>query len=558
MLLKLLQFYHREIEGPKFFILLVSFVVAGANGLLITTINTALAQRQQGAVDPMQMLIFVGCLACVLGGGYFTIYKATEIIGRMMHKLRNRIADRIAESSTRNIESFGEGRLYANIAHDIERVGAGALRLVSVAQSAVLVTFCFVYIGWLSPVAIVIILSTTALAVGVFLVSRARAHAYVDEISRSESVFFAALKDLLSGIKEIRLHDRKRDEVRHDVRVLSQQRQTFYARTELLFYRANIISQAAIFAVMAGLIFVPGDFIASGTLVHYQVVTAVLFAISPLTQILDFFGPAIRASVSLDTLMLLDEALKAEERHYDTAAATEPEEFRELRLDHVTMRYSDDNTDFVMGPVDLSLKSGETLFIMGGNGSGKTTLLKILCGLYYPDEGVVSLNGEPVDRLSVWRLRRLFSAVFSDFHLFNKLYGLTENELAAANDYLERVEMAGKTAVEDGRFTKIDLSSGQRKRLALVTLMMEDRPIAIFDEFAADQDPEFREKFYRSILPELKSIGKTVIAITHDDAYQDCCDILVKMDKGKIIETFMAPPGGTLQPVAASARTRAS
>ena len=73
-------------------------------------------------------------------------------------------------------------------------------------------------------------------------------------------------------------------------------------------------------------------------------------------------------------------------------------------------------------------------------------------------------------------------------------------------------------------------------RKALISALLEDREIYIFDEWAADQDPQFRKRFYEKIIPELKQKGKTIFAVTHDDHYWNLADIVVKMEYGRIVE----------------------
>ena len=107
-----------------------------------------------------------------------------------------------------------------------------------------------------------------------------------------------------------------------------------------------------------------------------------------------------------------------------------------------------------------------------------------------------------------------------------------------AGEYLHQLELDHVVTVKDGVFSTVKLSRGQRKRLALLTAYLEDRPIYVFDEWAADQDPVFRRIFYLRLLPELKARGKTVVAITHDDRYFGDADRIVKLEEGKVVETF--------------------
>jgi putative ATP-binding cassette transporter len=212
-------------------------------------------------------------------------------------------------------------------------------------------------------------------------------------------------------------------------------------------------------------------------------------------------------------------------------------EWRSIELAGVAHSYRRENTqgDFTLGPIDLNIKPGELVFLTGGNGSGKTTLAKLITGLYAPESGTIYLDGKAVTDESRDEYRQYFSMVFTDFFLFDTLLGLESPTIdEKAQGYLEKLELDHKITVRDGVLSSTDLSQGQRKRLALLTAYLEDRPIYVFDEWAADQDPVFKEVFYRHLLPELKAKGKTVLAITHDDRYYSLADRVVKLYYGKL------------------------
>ncbi|MBT7645856.1 MAG: ATP-binding cassette domain-containing protein, partial [Rhodospirillaceae bacterium] len=211
-------------------------------------------------------------------------------------------------------------------------------------------------------------------------------------------------------------------------------------------------------------------------------------------------------------------------------------EFDEIRLENVTFDHVDASgqSSFRLGPIDLTLTKGETLFISGGNGSGKSTLLRILTALYAPTSGSLTLDGRAVVGGNTEAYQSLFSTVFADFHLFRRLYGLAAIDPERVDRMLVDVGLDQKVRFDDGSFDTLQLSTGQRKRLALVVAMLEDRPICVFDELAADQDPQFRRRFYEEFLPRLKAEGRTLVVVTHDDRYFGHGDRRAVMEEGRI------------------------
>jgi len=204
-----------------------------------------------------------------------------------------------------------------------------------------------------------------------------------------------------------------------------------------------------------------------------------------------------------------------------------------IKATGVTYQYRNNKggETFSIGPIDLEAERGEIIFIIGGNGSGKTTLAKLLTGLYPSTSGKISINGKDVECAA---LSEYFSAVFNPCHLFEKLYGIDTVQTAEAiADYLNMLGLTDKVKLQNNEYSTINLSAGQRKRLALLQCFLEDSPIYLFDEWSADQDPEYRRFFYKVILPEMREQGKIIIAITHDDHYFDVADKILKMDSGK-------------------------
>ncbi|MGC2125683.1 MAG: ATP-binding cassette domain-containing protein, partial [Xanthobacteraceae bacterium] len=249
----------------------------------------------------------------------------------------------------------------------------------------------------------------------------------------------------------------------------------------------------------------------------------------------------LNANAAADPIVRLEEALAGTVTATEPRAITAPKRFDRIEMHDIVFRYVDrfSDTAFKIGPIDFSLRSGELVFITGGNGSGKSTFLRVLSGLYPPDSGDVTLDGRPVNDLNRDEYRGLMSAIFFDYHLFQRLYGIRDADPADIDRLLEKFRLSDKTALVDGAFRTLDLSGGQRRRLALIVSMLEKRPIMILDEWTAEQDPEFRRKFYDELLPEMLQAGATIVVITHDDRYLDELHLparRIRMDEGRIVE----------------------
>jgi putative ATP-binding cassette transporter len=309
------------------------------------------------------------------------------------------------------------------------------------------------------------------------------------------------------------------------------------ART--LFATDFVISQVMFFLLTGMMVFVVPMIadIDSETLI--KITTTSLFLIGPLSNAISGIPVLQRVNSAAEAVLQLESQL-SEIGHGAVDGARSFRTFDRIVLRSATYRYpgKEGEPGFNVGPIDLEIRRGDVVFITGGNGSGKSTLLKLLTGLYLPSGGVLTLDNAQIGAQNIVGYRNLFGAVFSDNHLFRKLYGIAQVDPAHADTLFRLLELEGKTHIADRAFERITLSGGQRKRLALIALLLENRPIDVFDEWAADQDPHFREKFYRVILPQLQAAGITVIAVTHDERYFDVAELRVRrvhMEEGRVV-----------------------
>jgi len=310
-------------------------------------------------------------------------------------------------------------------------------------------------------------------------------------------------------------------------------------RVNILFSN-NIIFIEMFFVLLLGAVafvlpVIATSFSSSAT----KIVAAILFFFGPLINVVTMIPMLSQVNVAVDNLRRLEATLDkglAQSAGYENAPLVDMSSFDVIRLGGVYFSYKDPEgtATFQVGPIDGEIRRGEVLFLIGGNGSGKTTLLKLFTALYRPTRGAIYVDDVEIGPANIQSYRNLFSAIFSDFHLFEKLHGLSAAAPERVNELLRLMEISDKTGFSEGRFTNTHLSPGKRKRLALVVAYLEDKPVYVFDEVAADQDPQFRRYFYETLLPEMKSAGKTVVVVSHDDRYFHAGDRVLQMDYGKL------------------------
>ncbi|MGR3321686.1 MAG: cyclic peptide export ABC transporter [Pseudooceanicola sp.] len=525
----------KTIPGPKVSVVVMSIIVGFTNGAMLSAINSAISARLEGTFDWTYAALFVASVITFFVGGYFAMFRATDMAETFIHQLRQETVEKVNASGLRDVERYGRGEIYAHITRDAWMVGNSWIRLVRGFQAALVVVFCLGYLAWLSLPVFVIALVVIAVGVRIVLVQERIAKGYLTEARAQEAVLFGGVSDMLDGFKETKLARGVASDLIGSLEETGKKSRYNFVRAEFLIYATSIVSKAMLFAMLGLIAFVPSGMIGSSSTVAFQILALLLYLVPPLEQLVDLVGPYMRAQVAKQNLDRMVENLSPETIGHDGAAAFDAP----LHLQAVEYDYTDPElgTTFVMGPVDLTVTPGEIVFLVGGNGSGKTTLMKVLAGLYPPDRGEMRLGDRVIGPETVGSWRDLVASVFHDFHLFDQAFGLDPDVARPLiQEELERVGLDDKVTLNpDGSFSTTRLSTGQRKRLALVLARAQKRPLLLLDEFGAEQDPEFRAFFYTDYLEALRAEGITVIAVTHDDRYFGTCDRLIKLDLGRIV-----------------------
>ncbi len=503
---------------------------------LIAVISTGLSR-----VDLSRTLLvtaFVGLVLGKVGANALSRLLLSQFSQRTLTDLCRHLSRQVLTTPLSQLEHIGIPRILATLTEDVAVLGWAAQNIPAIATHAAVLAGCAIYLGWLSwavLLAVALFVLTGAFCYR-FLIARAYRH--LKRARNTRDLLFQHFRGLTEGMKELKLHaDRRQaflteridaatEALKHDAMAGIRHHLTADAWSQVLFY-----------GLLGGLVFLAP--VASGLSTEAQTgyLLTALYMMTPIWGVMELWPIMARARISLEKVRALGLSLGSPATVPEPGSLPLETRWDRLEFDGVTFAYPPDvdGRAFTLGPIDFVLRQGELVFLVGGNGSGKSTFVKVLSGLYSPERGTIRLNGQAIADKDREGYSEYFSVVFSDFYLFDTLLGLPGPDLdARAKRYLIELELDDKVQVNDGTFSTTALSQGQRKRLALLTAVLEDRPIYVFDEWAADQDPHYREIFYRRLLPDLKARGKTVVVISHDDRYYHLGDRIIRLEYGKI------------------------
>jgi len=483
------------------------------------------------------LLLFAGLSLLLFASGIVAQRLLVEIGHRLVYQLRLRLVARLLGTSLERIERLGSARIHNALSKDVTTVATAFKQLpISLYNSLLLVTG-LAYMAWLSVPFFALTLLVIALGVGLDMLLARKIKQLMQAVRRQEDQLTEQFEATVNGRSELGLSRERRSLLYHQ-RLEPIARQSLEASVKAdTLWAVNLNWTTLLVFLLIGTLFFLGQglgLLSQRVVVGY--VLAIMFLRTPIAMILDAIPAVIRGHIALQAI----DALALEEIRRFDQPGRKSEPFRELRLHDVHYRYPGqvDEFAFRLGPINLTIQRGDLVFVVGGNGSGKSTLAKLLTGLYAPSSGQVWLNGTALGSEDGEWHREHFAAIFADFHLFADVLGeqgSREGLDSRVEYYLKRLGLESKVRLEEGRLSTTSLSQGQRKRLALLLMMMEGREVLLLDEWAADQDPVFRHVFYHELLPELKAAGKTVIAITHDDRYFHLADHVYRLDYGHLV-----------------------
>ena len=515
-------------------------ILSGASSAgLIALINLAL--KNINSTTSFLEWSFVCLCGFLLSTTTISQILVAHLAERIIFNLRFSLVKRILACPLQHLEVIGSSRLLTALTEYVDEVSTASTWVTGLCVNVALMAGCLIYLSWLSIPIFLLLLSFIVCGICSYQFLFIRGILNFKLARETKDKLFQHFRTITEGTKELKLH-RQRRQVFLSEELASTARffQHYRVQGMSFFALAGSWGMLLFFIPIGLLIFVSPKIINNIPIYLISSYTiTIFFMITPLRGILNAIPELSRANIALKKLEFLELSLATKTTEAEIATFLNLEsDWTSLKLEEVTYTYYREREDscFILGPIDLTFHPGEIVFIAGGNGSGKSTLAKLITGLYIPETGVIKVNGKVItDRNREW-YRQQFSVVFADFYLFERLIGLSSPNLEhQAQTYLAQLQLDQKVQINQGVLSTTALSQGQRKRLALLTAYLEDRTIYVFDEWASDQDPLFRELFYTQFLPELKERGKTVLAVTHDDRYFDLADRIVKLDYGKVV-----------------------
>ncbi|MBD2435586.1 ATP-binding cassette domain-containing protein [Nostoc sp. FACHB-110] len=574
-----------EVSWKTILIATITGLISGViNAMIISLINRVVSQ----ASFPNALLYFAGFALVALITSVITQWMLIHLSQNAIYQLRLKLSQNILSSPLQHLERLGESRLLATLTDDVRVLSHAVSAIPNICIDLATVIGCFFYLALVSNIIFALTLATSLLGMWCVQMRIGKAQSLFSWARQEEDNLYKHFQGLTRGIKELKLHKSRRydfysQHLQGSATKLRQKNTTAmhsFAIANGLGQLLQLSSLALVLFILPTLVSIPLPLLAT------YVLTMTYLSL-PLQNLLRRLPDLLQGNIALQKIEMmklsLTEESELDQQIHDYTISSPTQLELKLELDQVTYLYHPENHDpglhpqpphhslppkhqqkpnhkhqpgdrlppppmeeqgFCLGPISLTLQPGQITFIIGGNGSGKSTLAKLITGLYPPKTGSIYLDGILINEQNQEWYRQQFSAIFSDFYLFESCLGFNHSDLdREVESYLRQLQLDHKVQVKNGVLSTINLSQGQRKRLALLTAYLEDRPIYVFDEWASDQEPQFRELFYRQSLAKLKERGKAVVVITHDDRYFNLADQIIKLDYGKIEPAYVQKNG---------------
>ncbi|WP_323969942.1 multidrug ABC transporter permease/ATP-binding protein [Psychrobacter sp. 28M-43] len=546
---------------PFLKVILLNLVNAAVSVGIIAYINhTFISQPVFDTLSWLSLGQFSLLVLLLLVTTFLSQYALTRLGHRFVYELRTKLVKQIIDTAVPQVDHLGSARLLASLSSDIQSITVAFVRMPELVQGIILSVGVGLYLGWLSLPLLFIVMFWIVMTIWISTILVKHVYTHLTELREINDALYQDYQSIIEGRKELALNQHRAEKLyTDDFLAHAKSYEKTVTKSDTFHLSAVNWSNIMMFASI-GIVFAVANYLDIPMGVATTFSLTILFMQSPLLHAVGAYPTLQTAQVALEKIQSLELA----EHQPSFATDTVAQDWQSITLNNISYRYvgssnsshapdtaindngqnsdnSDNNqnpTNNILKSVNLTLQRGDVVFLIGANGSGKSTLAKIITGIFTPTTGTVQVDGQSVNSENNADFRQLFSAIFSDQHLFKQLIGVQGNEPDAAlvSDWLHKLNLQEKVSVSDHKLSTDKLSQGQRKRLAMLIAVAEQKDILLLDEWAADQDPAFRRVFYQTLIPELKAMGKTLFIISHDDGYFEHADRLLLMKEGRLIE----------------------
>ncbi|MFK3915325.1 multidrug ABC transporter permease/ATP-binding protein [Psychrobacter sp. NPDC078501] len=549
---------------PFLKVILLNLVNAAVSVGIIAYINhTFISQPVFDTLSWLSLGQFSLLVLLLLVTTFLSQYALTRLGHRFVYELRTKLVKQIIDTTVPQIDHLGSARLLASLSSDIQSITVAFVRMPELVQGIILSVGVGLYLGWLSLPLLFIVMFWIVMTIWISTILVKHVYTHLTELREINDALYQDYQSIIEGRKELALNQHRAEKLyTDDFLAHAKSYEKTVTKSDTFHLSAVNWSNIMMFASI-GIVFAVANYLDIPMGVATTFSLTILFMQSPLLHAVGAYPTLQTAQVALEKIQSLELA----EHQLSFATDTVAQDWQSITLNNINYRYvgsshnsnapdtavnnngqnsdnsanSDSNqnpTNNILKSVNLTLQRGDVVFLIGANGSGKSTLAKIITGIFTPTTGTVQVDGQSVNSENNADFRQLFSAIFSDQHLFKQLIGVQGHEPDAdlVSDWLHKLNLQEKVSVSDHKLSTDKLSQGQRKRLAMLIAVAEQKDILLLDEWAADQDPAFRRVFYQTLIPELKAMGKTLFIISHDDGYFEHADRLLLMKEGRLIE----------------------
>lgn len=516
--------------------------VAGiANGLAVATAIHTAGKLQPGSLHFREFFLFTSLMALFWYCKRYSMNESTRLVEEVVRILRLRILGKLKTTDLLGLEAIDKGIFYSALAMDATTISYSTTLAVNAVSSVIMLTFIVIYIGVMSTKALFISVGIVSFMVLLYLRNEKQIAASLQKSASCENTFMDNLGGLLNGFKELKMSRRKyQDFSEGELGKVIDSSTNQRVEAGLRLNVTILLSQSFLLLSIGGILFFLPQLDKSEIPIIPKLIALLIFTAGPITDFAMAIPAISRAEAAINNIRTLEGLIDLGQSRNEQICDEQGVEmltWNKIVMEDIFFQFphKENGRPFTIGPMHLEFHKGEITFIVGGNGSGKSTFLKVLASLYPLNSGHIRLDDTEITPYNKASYRNIFSVIFTDYYLFKRLIGIDQPDNHLVETLLSRMELTDKTSIEDGMITNRNLSTGQKKRLTLIVSVLEDKPVMIFDEWAADQDPVFRKFFYNVLLPELKAKGKTIIAVTHDDNYFHAADRIYKMEYGRCV-----------------------